>query len=320
MSVRITVVIPNYNHGRFLEQRIRSVLAQTMQDFEVIYVDNRSTDDSLAIARQFESDPRFRIHVNERHSPTPFTQWNTGVSLARGEFVWIAESDDWAEPELLETLLPMLETHPSMGLAFCNSVMRFGDAEDPVVYTDFIADRYPGISRMLREDFVMRGTQFVTTALHRVNAVPNASAVVFRKRDYEAVGGAPRDMRLNGDWLTYARLCEGHEIGYSARALNHNRIHERTVRMTVGLTFRSVREVYRLLAETRRRFDIPREQVKLANREYFAEWSERVWLGNAGPAALAALGGLGVDRKLLLRLTAHLFKRLVRKFRNGGGE
>ncbi len=314
MSRLASVIVPNYNHARFLPQRIESVLNQTVRDIEVILLDDCSTDESREVLSAYAAkDDRVRTHFNETNSGSTFRQWDLGVSLARGEYVWIAESDDWTESELLATLVSMLDSHPDMSLAFCNSIMHFGDAEDPVGYTDFIATRYPEISRMLAEDFVMPGERFVAEALHRVNAIPNASAVVFRKRDYDTVGGAPRDMRLIGDWVTYARLCERHAIGYSAQPLNHNRIHGRTVRMTVGLTFPSVDEVYRLWKDLRRRFDIPRHQIALANREYFDEWSERVWLRNALPAFVTACRGAGVDPRLPWRVVRHLCGRVAGK-------
>src|SRR5882762_3314790 len=65
---KVSVIIPNYNHARFLRQRVESVLAQTYQDFEVILLDDCSTDDSRSILSEYAADPRVRIELNDKNS------------------------------------------------------------------------------------------------------------------------------------------------------------------------------------------------------------------------------------------------------------
>ena len=108
----VSVIVPNYNHARFLPQRIETILRQSYQDFELLLLDDCSTDDSRAILSQYASDPRVRLEFNEMNSGSPFKQWNKGVRLARGKYVWIAESDDYADPQLLERLVAVLEADP----------------------------------------------------------------------------------------------------------------------------------------------------------------------------------------------------------------
>src|SRR5579864_2284139 len=104
----VSVVVPNYNHARFLPERIESILRQTYQDFELILLDDRSTDDSRAILSQYGGDPRVTIEFNDVNSGSTFKQWNKGVRLARGRYIWIAESDDYADDRLLERLVAAL--------------------------------------------------------------------------------------------------------------------------------------------------------------------------------------------------------------------
>src|SRR5690348_12920169 len=119
---KVSVIVPNYNHARFLRQRIDSILNQTFQDFELILLDDRSTDDSRSVLSSYASDPRVRLEFNEKNSGSTYKQWNKGVRLARAEYVWIAESDDYADPHLLERLVRSLDSDPGMVLAFCRSV------------------------------------------------------------------------------------------------------------------------------------------------------------------------------------------------------
>src|SRR5206468_12892236 len=112
---------PNYNHARFLRKRVNTVLGQTFQDFEVILLDDCSTDDSRLILSQYAGHPKVRIEFNEANSGSPFKQWNKGVRLARGEYVWIAESDDYADARLLERLVSSLDGEPSAVFSYCRS-------------------------------------------------------------------------------------------------------------------------------------------------------------------------------------------------------
>jgi len=89
----VSVIVPNYNHARFLRRRVETILAQTFQDFELILLDDCSTDDSRSVLRQYSSDPRVRLEFNEVNSGSTFKQWNKGVRLAQGKYIWIAESD-----------------------------------------------------------------------------------------------------------------------------------------------------------------------------------------------------------------------------------
>src|SRR5246127_2931841 len=101
----VSVVVPNYNHARFLPERIESILRQSYQDFELILLDDCSSDDSRAILSQYADDPRVRLEFNAVNSGSTFKQWNKGVRLARGKYVWIAESDDYADERLLQRLV-----------------------------------------------------------------------------------------------------------------------------------------------------------------------------------------------------------------------
>jgi len=87
---KVSVIIPNYNHARFLEQRIQSILNQTYQDFEILYLDDASTDDSNEVFAQFKDDRRIRSILNQTNSGSPFKQWNRGIKAATGDYIWIA--------------------------------------------------------------------------------------------------------------------------------------------------------------------------------------------------------------------------------------
>ena len=110
----VSVVIPNFNYGRYLDLRIQSVLKQTFHNFELILLDDASVDNSLEILKLYGGGGYDRIsHIvlNDSNSGNPFVQWHKGIQLARGKYVWIAEADDLCEPTFLENVIPLMETH-----------------------------------------------------------------------------------------------------------------------------------------------------------------------------------------------------------------
>lgn len=98
MTPKISVIVPNYNHAKFLPRRIKSILGQSFNDMEIIILDDCSTDSSREIISQFaQQDTRITTYYNKSNSGSPFKQWQKGIKLARGEYIWIAESDDFAD-------------------------------------------------------------------------------------------------------------------------------------------------------------------------------------------------------------------------------
>jgi hypothetical protein len=219
----VSVIIPNYNHARFLRRRIESVLRQTYQDFEVILLDDCSTDESRSILSEYADDPKVRIEFNAVNSGNTFKQWNKGVRLARGDYVWIAESDDYADERLLERLVPLLEAEPSSVLAYCGSWRILADGQISGSWeTDLDPERW-------RADFSVDGREECQSYLVRCNTIRNTSAVLFRREVYERVGGADESMVLCGDWKLWVAMALTGRIAYLGEPLNYYRVHQTTV-------------------------------------------------------------------------------------------
>ncbi len=224
---KVSVVIPNYNHARFLRQRVDSVLGQTFRDFELILLDDCSTDESLSILSSYAGNPRVRTEFNEVNSGNTFKQWNKGVRLARGEYVWIAESDDYADSQLLEKLVSRLDGEPSAVLCNCRSWEVSSDGE----VIGFLDSCLAGLdAHRWTADFWADGREECGKYLVRGNTVLNASSVLFRKEVYERVGGADESLVFCGDWKLWASMAlTGGGIAYVGQPLNYYRSHEMSV-------------------------------------------------------------------------------------------
>lgn len=229
---KVSVIVPNYNHARFLACRLDSIIGQTFTDFEVIILDDASTDGSAQVIADFSKKWPARVIMNEHNTGNPFKQWNRGVGESQGEFIWIAETDDNANPDLLERLVSVLEANPNVGLAYCQSDridengVRIGSLADWTADID--------VTRW-QTDFIGPGIKECAEALIIKNTIPNASAVVFRREVFERAGGATDTMRLCGDWMTWVSMLLISDVAFVSASLNRFRAHPNSVRETCSL-------------------------------------------------------------------------------------
>lgn len=115
---KVSILLPNLNQRPFLEERLRTILAQTLGDWELIVVDNHSDDGSWEFFQEWSRrDGRIRIQQAPRRGM--YDNWNNCLRLARGEYVTIATSDDTMEPDFLERMTRALDENPDCDIAHC---------------------------------------------------------------------------------------------------------------------------------------------------------------------------------------------------------
>lgn len=210
----ISVVIPNYNHAQFLEKRIESVLNQTYKNIEIILLDDKSTDNSIDIIKKYEQSPVVsHVLQNTENSGSPFLQWKKGVSMSKGDLVWIAESDDLCENDLLETLVKEFTTDNECALAFCKSMTINSTG-------DITGEK--GLSNNLH----VNGEYFFKNYLYKYNYISNASSVVFRRNAFPYSDDSYAKYRGCGDWIVWIEICKKGNVAYVNKALNYYRVHE----------------------------------------------------------------------------------------------
>jgi len=218
----VSVIIPNYNHARFLKQRIDSVVGQTYSNFEVILLDDCSTDDSRDIINGYAANPHVsHIVLNDKNSGSTFVQWQKGFDLARGEYIWIAESDDIADCAFLEKMMGKMKATPHAVLGFCGST--FIDQEGQTLpYSWDETKRY-------ENQGVYDGKAFAIHRLVYKNILYNASMMVFRKACLQGVHPIYRTFRYCGDWSFWFDICLQGVVVQLKDKLNHFRQHTNKV-------------------------------------------------------------------------------------------
>ncbi|RYG48804.1 MAG: glycosyltransferase family 2 protein [Chitinophagaceae bacterium] len=116
---RVSVIIPTYNYAHFLDDAIQSVLAQTYTDYELIIVDNASTDNTDEVVARYLSDKRIRYYKHPENIGL-VANWNSGLSHSRGEFLKMLCADDKFRPTLIEKYVSLMDRYPALSMVACN--------------------------------------------------------------------------------------------------------------------------------------------------------------------------------------------------------
>ena len=124
----LSVVVPNYNHAKYLEFSLPAILRQSVQPLEVIVLDDASTDNSVEVIQRFAAqNPIVRLVRNEKNL-TVVPNLNKGLELARGEYVFIASADDEVLPGIFEHSMRLLAQHPRAALSCSVCRWRYADS------------------------------------------------------------------------------------------------------------------------------------------------------------------------------------------------
>lgn len=245
---KVSVILPNYNYARYLDERIQSILNQTCKDFELLILDDASTDNSREVVGRYARDGRVRTVFFDTNSGSTYRRWNEGAALAKGDYLWFAGADDSCQTTLLERLLEKLEAHPSVGLAFCQSWEIDGEGRRLRLVQDAASHLD---ERRWTKDFVCEGRQELEYLVYR-NTISNASAVLLRRDLFFESGMFDASLKLAADWLLWAKMLSVSDVAYVSEPLNYFRSHPDTVRKTHAGGPREVLEVTCFIAKNYR--------------------------------------------------------------------
>jgi glycosyltransferase involved in cell wall biosynthesis len=188
---RVTVFVPVWNRAHVLRECLQSVLAQSYADFELLVIDDGSTDGSAEVARA-QGDPRIRVVVQERNQGIPATR-NHGLRLARGEYLAVVDSDDVSDPRRLALQVAWLDAHP--GVAALGSWALRTDASGRKLEAPLLRPTEP---RVLRAR-VLFASCFKSPTV-------TARTAVMRSHGYR------EELVLASDIDLWARISRDHEL------------------------------------------------------------------------------------------------------------
>jgi Glycosyl transferase family 2 len=307
-SPKVSIVLPNYNYARYLEDRILSLLGQTFTDFELIIVDDASTDDSRSIIERYRSNQHVRTLLFDHNSGFTYRRWNDGAAIATGEYIMFAGADDACAPTLVETLVRILDEHPDVGVAYTRSWIINSAGE-----------------RIKKKPWGERwSSDFIATAAEEIpfllsgGSVQSASAALLRRSVFDRCGGWDASFQLCADFLLWAQVLQISQLAYVAQPLNYFRWHE----TNVGATTRSdeaILEKYRVFGSIMRTFPVSPQVRHDTWNQLLHRWVTQLltdgWNANFKTVIRTFRVANDVDPSFYRRLSEMAVNRIFRVFR-----
>jgi len=203
---RVSVIIPSYNCARYLGRAIDSANEQTYKDFEIVLVDDGSTDDTKEVAMKYGQKVTYLYQQNQGLSAAR----NQGISKASGELLAYLDADDMWYPEKLERQVAFLDAHPECGIV--HSEMSIIDEQDEILHVRF----YEETQRSVPQGYCLQ------QLLLRCHIQP--VTVVERRDSFDLVGGFDKRILVAQDYLHWIMIAaEGQAVGYLAEPLGKYR-------------------------------------------------------------------------------------------------
>ena len=189
---KVSVLITAYNYASFLPEAIDSVLSQTYDNFELLIIDNCSTDTTVEIVKEYmKKDARIKLHINESNIGM-FRNYNQALLLAQGDYIKFLNADDKFHPDVLKKFVNILDNDENISIV-TSYRQCFGDSTD-----------------ILKQDVIghQNGKEMIISALNKINFIGEPTTVMFRKKnlnlglfDIALVFCADLDM-----WLRHLRI------------------------------------------------------------------------------------------------------------------
>jgi glycosyltransferase involved in cell wall biosynthesis len=307
MTPTVSVIVTSYNYGRYVGAALDSVRDQTLTDFEVIILDDGSTDDSLRVIGRYLDDPRFRL-IRQQHAGQPKTK-NRGLAEARAPFVAFLDADDVWAPTKLQRQVAMFRSNGALGVV-CTRRTLMGPDGRPLPCHDAPAPRGQVVDAMFRQNFIC-----FSSAMLRAGVVDH-------------VGAFDESIPVAIDYDFWLRVARYYAVGV---------VDEPLVAYRVGHVNLSRRQLDRLhvalliMRRFERHYDVPPVLSAAARSRAESEtfthlgiiargYSRRAAVGWLARALRAEPSHLPAWRALAAAAVPDGLRRAVRRLRGGSGD
>lgn len=230
-KIKVSVVVPNYNYARFMYQRLYSILSQNYKIYELIILDDKSSDDSKKIIDEIVSKIKEYVNVrviyNKENSGSAFKQWRKGFEEAKGDYVWIAEADDYCENNLIKNLIKPIKKDKDIRISYADTAFTDGEG-NIIMYTikpeiDILkTGHWDG-------NYINNGLDEIKNYSYLNNTIANVSSCIIKKDDYSDIFEEAGKYKQAGDWIFYVYVIAKGKVAYFDKAINYYRVHGNNV-------------------------------------------------------------------------------------------
>ena len=235
---KVSVLMPAYNAASFIKEAIESVLDQTYTDYELVIVDNCSTDNTGEIISKYLSDKRIKYYRNETNIGV-VGNFNKCFSYAQGNYLKILCADDKFHPQLLEKFVAAMDQYPNVAIV-ASYTQEFGLSAQVLK---------PPVSHLIN------GKQLTYEILNNWNYFGHPSNVMFKKSGLE-VGGFRKEYLWMSDWEMWLRILSTGDAYFIPEVLSYTRFHEKQVTSAIVKNFSHYFEWYALVKNIQQRNEL----------------------------------------------------------------
>lgn len=293
--INVSVIIPTYNRSDFLEVAVRSVLAQTYRNFEIIIIDDASADNTKEMIENSFVDEiklgRIRYLKNVQHTERSISR-NRGMLLAVGEYIALLDDDDLWLPEHLKGLVNFLDNNPQVAVVFSNIVNY----------------SFNGVIEKVRSDNPPTGFGRYYRELCIMGHLVSSQASLFRKKIIDKIGGMRSDLVYAEDWEFFSRIAMSCEVGYVNQLTCLRRIHTGMYRMPPDETIASVEKTLLIIKNNTIKYNYPISNSILAKK--YLDIGKSFIPYNFSKLRMYILKALKTDFKVILHYNT--YKLLIR--------
>lgn len=300
---KVSIILPSYNHNSFLKDRLDSIVNQTFKDWELIIIDDKSSDGSIETLKEFYQKYTNKISnfiINTENSGSGYKSWEKGIELAQSEYIWIAETDDYSDLSFLEEQMKILNKNPSLALTFCAS--NYVDSNKVFLYN---TDKRTLNLAVLQNKFkVFNGDVYIDKAPFDTY-ITNGSSVVFRKPKIE-IPKTIFENKQSSDIFLWTFLVQNSSFSFLNKKLNFFRRHEgsTTTRLSSLRQLDIFEENIKYL-----RFYKQKTKDGLLIKKYFNQY---IWK-NKGDIFNTEIFGFNLTLKYYLFLISNICIQLINK-------
>lgn len=274
--ISISVVIPNYNYKRFIYERLYSILSQEVKINEIIILDDCSTDGSRDLIDKIVNKLKNYIEIkkvyNDKNSGSAFKQWQKGFDLAKSDYVWIAEADDYCNKKFLKKITKSI-------LKDKNIIISYSD-------TAFIDSIGNIIVRTIKPEIDIMKTghwnkHYINNGKDEFNnysflncTIANVSSALIKKDNYDKFFKLSGNYKQAGDWVFYANIMQQGDIAFYNKTLNYYRVHGDNV-SSVTKKEAHIKEIKKIHEYYDKTYGLDKKQKSEIEKRY--KFLKKVW-------------------------------------------
>lgn len=275
-SIKVSVVIPNYNYEKFLYQRLYSILNQDYKLYEIVILDDCSQDNSRELIDSLVDNLKDYINIrkeyNKVNSGTAFKQWKKGFELVKGDYVWIAEADDYCEKNMICSLIETIKKDSSIVISYVDTsfINAVGVRQLRTIKPEIDIQK----SGHWDKDFINDGINEIKNYAFLNCTIANVSSCLIKNSDYTAILKECGNYRQAGDWLFYVSVMKQGKISFVNKPLNYYRVHGNNV-SSVMKKEKHLEEILKLYNIYTKDFNLTDKHKELMKERI--EFLKRVW-------------------------------------------